>query len=91
MLPNALVSSFAMAEEELATAASGLGADTLKTLAEVSQVADEIDLDTSKVVASVLGKLAASPAIIAIPVLAGLAVASIVGFGIIKYSEGNND
>lgn len=47
--------------------------------------------DTTAIVGDILQKLAGSPAILAIPIGAGLLLAFIIGFGISKYSGGSDN
>lgn len=47
--------------------------------------------DTTAIVGDILQKLAGSPAILAVPIGAGLLVAFIIGFGISKYSNGGDN
>jgi len=47
--------------------------------------------DTTAIVGDILNKLTGSPAILAVPIGAGLLVAFIIGFGISKYSNGGEN
>jgi hypothetical protein len=72
----------------------GLDAETLDALGDVNDLNYALDgvIDsTVNPAVGILTKLAASPAILAIPVLAGLLVAVGFGYFIFSYGQGRDD
>ncbi len=85
---NTMISKFALPIAEL---------NVLDSVGDVENIDDVVNSvindssDTTAIVGDILQKLAGSPAILAIPIGAGLLLAFIIGFGISKYSGGNDN
>ena len=71
--------------------ADGLGADTLSAIGDAADLGNEIDesmLNAPAAAGSVLQNIVSSPAILAVPILAGGLVAFLIAFFISGYSNG---
>jgi len=70
--------------------ADGLDADTLGALGDMQEMGEALDqaIDSSNPAMSVLTKIVASPAIIAVPIGSGLLVAAALGLFISSYANG---
>ena len=73
--------------------ADGLDADTLGALGDIANVDEGLDLavGSSTAAADVLTRVVSSPAIIAVPIGAGLLVAFAIGYFIFSYGQGRSD
>lgn len=73
---------------------NALDAETLDALGDVSELNEALDNVVDSTVnpaVGVLTKLSASPAIIAVPIVAGLLVAIGFGYFIFSYGQGKDD
>lgn len=75
------------------TIADVLDADTIGALGDISDADEglELALDSSNAAADILTRVVSSPAIIAVPIGAGLLVAFVIGYFIFSYGQGRDD
>mmetsp|Transcript_33497 Transcript_33497/g.34130 ORF Transcript_33497/g.34130 Transcript_33497/m.34130 type:complete len:130 (+) Transcript_33497:106-495(+) len=73
--------------------AEGLDAETLGAMGNVEDLNNALvsTVDASSPTVSIINKLLSSPAILAVPILAGLLVASGIGYFIISWGQGRDD
>lgn len=74
-------------------AEGGLDAETLESLGDLQELNDALDgaIDAANPAVGILSKLVASPAFLAIPIGAGIAVSFIIGYFIFSYGQGKDD
>lgn len=75
------------------TIADVLDADTIGALGDIADADEGLELavDSSNAAADILTRVVSSPAIIAVPIGAGLLVAFAVGYFIFSYGQGRDD
>jgi hypothetical protein len=74
----------------------GLSADTLNAIGNSGDLSDAADMAVEgvglpNIGADILQRLVGSPLILAVPILAGILVAAVLGFGISSYSNIKDD
>lgn len=74
-------------------AEGGLDAETLESLGDLQELNEALDgaIDAANPAVGILSKLVASPAFLAIPIGAGVAVSFIIGYFIFSYGQGKDD
>ena len=87
-MDNVIASKFTLPIAELSVLDSVGNVDNIDEV--VNSVISE-NADTTAIVGDILQKLAGSPAILAVPIGAGLLLALAIGFGISKYSGGSDN
>lgn len=72
---------------------SGLDAETLESLGDLRELNEALDgaIDAANPAVGILSKLVASPAFLAVPIGAGIAVSFIIGYFIFSYGQGKDD
>jgi hypothetical protein len=73
--------------------ADGLDAETLESLGNVQELNDALDsaVQAANPAVGLLTNLVASPAFLAVPIGAGIAVSGLIGYFIFSYGQGKDD
>lgn len=79
--------------QSLFLADGALDPETLESLGDIQELNEALDgaIDAANPAIGILSKLVASPAFLAVPIGAGIAVSFIIGYFIFSYGQGKDD